>query len=49
MSPEVCARLIIRAATERRREMISAKLRFGLVMAPIVPHLVDGIAARMYG
>ena len=49
MSPEVCARLIIRAATERRREMISAKMRFGLVMAPIVPHLVDGIAARMYG
>lgn len=49
MSPEVCARLIIRAAAERRREVMSAKLRFGLLMAPIVPRLVDGIAARAYG
>jgi len=48
MSPEVCAQLIVRAAAKRRREMISAKMRFGLLMAPIVPCLVDGIAARMF-
>jgi short-subunit dehydrogenase len=48
MSPEVCARLILRAAARRRREVISAKLRLGLLMAPIAPGLIDGIAARAY-
>jgi len=49
MSPEVCARLIIRAGADRRREVMSAKLKLGLLMAPIVPRLVDETAARAYG
>ena len=46
MSPEACARLILRAAAGRRREAMPAKHKLALVLAPIFPDFVDKMAVR---
>jgi short-subunit dehydrogenase len=48
MSPEVCARLILKAAAERRRELMSHRQRLGLLLAPIFPGYVDKVAVRAF-
>lgn len=48
ISPEVCARGILVAAANRDREVISTKLKLGMVLAQIVPHLTDDQAVRSY-
>ena len=46
MSPDVCARLILKAASERKRDTLSPRQKMGLVLAPLFPRLVDNIATR---
>jgi short-subunit dehydrogenase len=48
MSPEKCARQILKAAAHRKRDVMSPRLRLGLVLAPIFPGLLDRIAAAQY-
>jgi short-subunit dehydrogenase len=48
MKAEECARLILRGARGRKREVMSARLRFGVVLAPIWPWLIDKIAEWQY-
>lgn len=48
MSPEECARLILKTAAERRREAMSPRLKFVLSFAPIFPDLIDQIAAPFF-
>lgn len=47
MAPEVCARLILRAAARRKREVVmTLRARLGLWLKLIAPGLVDRMAAR---
>jgi short-subunit dehydrogenase len=46
MSPEACARLILKAVAGRRREAMPAKHKLALVLAPIFPDFVDKMAVR---
>jgi NAD(P)-dependent dehydrogenase (short-subunit alcohol dehydrogenase family) len=46
--PEVCARRILKAAADREREVVSLKLKIGVMMAEILPRVIDGIAVRAY-
>lgn len=48
MSAEECARRILNGAAARKRDGMSARLRLGIMLAPILPHLIDAIAAREY-
>jgi short-subunit dehydrogenase len=48
MKPEVCARMILKAAANREREIMSTKVRFGQIMAPIMPRAVDRVATRAF-
>jgi short-subunit dehydrogenase len=48
MSADECARRILRAAARRKRDVMSPRLRLGLVLAPILPRLLDRIAAAQY-
>jgi short-subunit dehydrogenase len=48
MSAEKCAKLILRAVAARKREAMSLKNRLGRVLAPILPGLVDKIAAESF-
>jgi len=48
MSADKCARQILRAAAYRKRDVMSPRLRLGLVLAPILPRLLDKIAAAQY-
>jgi short-subunit dehydrogenase len=47
MSVERCAQLIVRAAAERKREVVMTRTaRFGLVLKAIAPGIVDNFAER---
>ena len=48
MSANECARRILAAAARRKRDVMSPRLRLGLVLAPILPGLIDKIAAAQY-
>jgi hypothetical protein len=48
MSANDCAQRILRAAARRKRDVMSPRLRLGLVLAPILPGLLDRIAAAQY-
>lgn len=48
MSPEACARLILKATAKRSREAMSARHRVGLIFAPFFPGLVDRISSRAF-
>jgi short-subunit dehydrogenase len=48
MRADECARRILKAATRRKRDVMSLRLRLGLVLAPVVPGLLDRIAAAQY-
>ncbi|MFN2121325.1 MAG: SDR family oxidoreductase, partial [Anaerolineales bacterium] len=48
MSADECARRILHAAARRKRDVMSPRLRLGLVLAPILPGLLDKIAAAQY-
>ena len=48
MSPELCARRILRAAARRQSQAMSPKEKLGLLLAPIFPSLVDAIAGRAF-
>ena len=48
MKPEVCARMILKAAANREREVMSALVRLGQIMAPVMPRTVDRVAARAF-
>lgn len=48
MTPELCARRVLRAAADRRREMVSARLRAGIILAQLLPEVVDSISVRVF-
>jgi short-subunit dehydrogenase len=48
MSAGECARRILEAAARRKRDVMSPRLRLGLVLAPLLPRLLDRIAAAQY-
>jgi len=48
MLPEECARLILKAAAERRRDTLSLNLKLGLLLSPFIPNIPDKIAARTF-
>jgi NAD(P)-dependent dehydrogenase (short-subunit alcohol dehydrogenase family) len=48
MTPEECARQILKAAAERRREMISPKIKLGIILAQFLPEVVDDISVRVF-
>jgi short-subunit dehydrogenase len=48
MRADECARRILKGAARRQRDVMSPRLRLGLVLAPILPRLLDKIAAAQY-
>jgi short-subunit dehydrogenase len=49
MSPQTCARGILKAAAKRRREAMSPREKLGQLLAPILPGLVDKIVLSAFG
>lgn len=48
MSPDAFATIVLRAAARRKRDIISPKLKFGLLLAPFFPGLVDRISTKSF-
>ena len=48
MTPETCARLILKTAAKRRREAMSPRIKLGQILAPILPNLVDKIVIKAF-
>jgi short-subunit dehydrogenase len=48
MSAEESARRILKAAAGRKREVMSARLRLGVIMSPIWPWLIDRVGEWQY-
>lgn len=48
MSPEMCARLILKTAAKRRREAMSPRIKLGRILAPILPRIVDKFVVKAF-
>lgn len=48
-APEVSAQIILKAAAERKREVISPRQKLGLILGPLFPGIIDRIASQMIG
>jgi short-subunit dehydrogenase len=48
MSPERCAKLILKAAGKRKREGTSTRIKLGRILAPILPSTVDKIVVKTF-
>jgi short-subunit dehydrogenase len=48
MSPEMCAQLILNAGARRKREAMSPRIKFGQILAPILPGVVDKIVIKAF-
>jgi short-subunit dehydrogenase len=48
MSPETCARLILKAAAKRKREAMSPRIKLGRILSPILPGIVDRIVVKAF-
>jgi short-subunit dehydrogenase len=48
MSAATCARKILESAADRRRDVMSWRVRLGAIVGPILPGLIDKVAAQEY-
>ena len=48
MSPETCARLILKTTAKRKREAMSPRIKLGRILAPIFPGIVDKIVVNAF-
>jgi len=48
MSPEMCAKLILKTTAKRKREGMSTRIKLGSILAPILPGIVDKIVLKAF-
>jgi short-subunit dehydrogenase len=48
MTPETCARLILKTAARRGREAMPPRIKLGQILSPILPGMVDKIVVKAF-
>ena len=48
MSPQACARLILKTVAKRKRESMSLRIKLGRFLAPILPGTIDNVVVKAF-